>query len=431
MAFTLFYPSSVGINSLLRLDIEALEIYFYRTMNKKVDKYIKFRENGWEWHLDNPAILGTWFHSWKHIAKKTMVKSSRVRAVFKVEADKAVYYVKYNYPLSISSKIHSSFIPKSKSEFYSSLLLEERGISVVEICGWGRRGTESMLITKELEDSVNAKTFWFSEEHMNSHQIKNTFVDNLSDFLRKFMASSIYHPDFHIGNLLIRKKDLNFVLVDTHGIEKKKKLRDSQHFRMVRVIGALRGELSDREAGELILKSRLAKDFAAADDLWYRILEAEAAEIEKIWDKRAKKILAGTGIYCRVFKTAEGHGMSIRYSIAGQSLIDNNVYRQNKLEEVYEPVNLSESEARKLWLSSFRLQFHRIPHKMPIAWIRKEQSKSVLLYRKNNPGYVSKNDTVGEFLKRCRTAGIRHDISSKLAEDHGCVLISDINGVFA
>lgn len=396
----------------------------------EIDKYIKFRANGWEWHLDNPAILDSWFHSWKQIAKQTMVKSSRVRAVFKVETDKAVYYIKYNYPLSLTSKIHSSFIPKSKSEFYSSLLLEAHGISVVEICGWGRRGTESMLITKELQDSVNAKIFWFSEEQMNS-KLKTAFLDSLSDFLRKFMSSNFYHPDFHLGNLMIREDDMKLFLVDTHGIEKKNKLRDSQYFKMVRVIGALRGEITDREAGELILKSRLAKDFAAADDLWYRILEAEAAEIEKIWDKRIKKIIAGTGVYCRIFKTAEGYGISLRNSVAGKSLIDNNAYRQNKLEEVYDAEKMSEAEARKLWLTSFRLQFHRIPHKMPIAWIRKSQNKSVLLYRKNNPGYVRKAENVGEFLKRCRVAGIRHDISSKLSEYQGCILISNLDGIFS
>ena len=229
----------------------------------EVNRLIKFRDNGWEWHLKKPAILESWFHSWKQIAKKNMVKSSCVRAVFRVEADKAAYYVKYNYPVSLTSKIHSSFIPKSKSEFDSSLLLGEQGISVVEVCGWGRRGTESMLITGELEDSVNARTFWFSEECLNS-QLKNAFLDSLSDFLRKFMSSGFYHPDFHLGNMMIKRSDMNFVLVDTHGIEKKKKLRDSQYFRMVRVIGALRGEITDRDAGELILKSRLAKDFSAA-----------------------------------------------------------------------------------------------------------------------------------------------------------------------
>jgi hypothetical protein len=287
-----------------------------------------------------------------------------------------------------------------------------------------------MLITRELEDSVNARTFWFSEECMNS-QLKNAFLDSLSDFLRKFMSSGFYHPDFHLGNLMMKRSDMDFVLVDTHGIEKKKRLGDSQYFRMVRVIGALRGEISDREAGELFLKSRLSKDFAAAEILWYRILEAEAAEIERLWDKRKKQIIAGTGTYCRVFKNAEGDGISIRNSVSGQSLIDNKVYRKGNLEEVYEPVNLNGGEARGVWLASFRLQFHRIPHRMPIAWIRKDQNKSVLLYRRDNPGYIGKTEKVGEFLKRCRAAGIRHDISGKLSEYRGGVLISDLNGVFA
>ncbi len=394
----------------------------------EINTFMKSRVNGWQWHLKNPDILEPWFHSWKQIAKKNMIKSSCVRAVFRVETEKAAYYVKYNYPLSLTSKIHSTFIPKSKSEFNSSLLLEEQDISVVEICGWGRRGTESMLITKELEDSVNARTLWFSEERMNP-QLKKAFLDSLSDFLRKFMSSGFYHPDFHLGNMMIRRSDMDFVLVDTHGIEKKKKLRDSQYFRMIRVIGALRGEITDMEAGELILKSLLAKDFASADEIWYRILEAEAAEIEKLWDKREKQIIAGTGKYCKVFKTAEGYGMSIRNSISGQSLVDNKVYLRGKLEEIYEPVELNAAEARAFWLTSFRLQFHRIPHRMPIAWIRKDQNRSILLYCKNNPGAFKKSEKIGEFLKRCRVAGIKHDISGRLSVYRGAVLISDLNNL--
>ncbi len=397
-------------------------------MNMEANRFTKVRDNGWEWYLEDPSILAPWFHSWKQIAKKNMVKSSRVRAVFKVEAGKAVYYVKYNYPVSLTSKIHSSFISKSKSEFNSSRLLDKQGVSVVEACGWGRRGTESMLITRELGDSANARTFWFSVEHMYS-PVKKAFLDSFSDFLRNFMSSSFYHPDFHLGNLMINKTDMNFVLVDTHGVEKKKTLRDSQYFRMARIVGALRGEITDMEACDLILKSGLAKDFAAADALWYRILAAEAAEIEKLWNKREKQIIAGTGRYCRVFKTAEGHGISIRNSISGNSLVDRKVYLRGKLEETYDQVKLNGAEAKGLWLTSFRLQFHRIPHRMPIAWIRKDNDENVLLYRKSNPGYIRKIEKIGEFLKRCRVAGIRHDISGKLAEYHGGVLISDLNNL--
>jgi hypothetical protein len=66
---------------------------------------------------------------------------------------------------------------------------------------------------------------------------------------------------------------------------------------------------------------------------------------------------------------------------------------------------------------------------MPIAWIRKDNDENVLLYRKSNPGYIRKIEKIGEFLKRCRVAGIRHDISGKIAEYHGGVLISDLNNL--
>ncbi|MFZ2658094.1 MAG: hypothetical protein WAX69_24390 [Victivallales bacterium] len=398
-------------------------------MNNAADcKFQEIKVNGWDWSITDPSILAPWFDSWKEFAKKNMVKSSRVRAVFKVENNGAAYYVKYNYPVSLTSKIRSSFVPKSKSEFNSSVLLHEHGIPSIEICGWAKRGSESMLIAKELEHSVNARTYWFTEACA-TEKLKDRFLDSFSEFFRRFMSSGVYHPDFHLGNIMVRKDDMSFFLVDPYGVEKKKKMLDSQFFKMVRIIGAFRGEINDREAGEILLKARLAKDFQAADAVWYRILAAEAAEVDKLWDKRRLQILAGKGSYSRVFKSCLGQGMSIRNSMDGQAMIDNRILMDEKFDEKYENERMSESEAESLWLKSFKLQFHRLVHHMPLAWIKINDAESILVFTKKATFNSRKTETVGEFLKRCRTAGINMDLSKKLAESDGRIYISDYRDI--
>ncbi|HBC87716.1 MAG TPA: hypothetical protein DCZ94_12225 [Lentisphaeria bacterium] len=389
-------------------------------------KFQSVTVNNWEWSISDPAILEPWFDSWKEVARKNMVKSNRVRAVFKVESGGKTYYVKFNHPLSLASRIHSSIIPKSKSEFLSALQLKEHGIPSIEICGWARKGHESMLITRELENSVNARNYWFSEASTRA-ELKEKFLDSFSEFLRKIMSSCFFHPDFHLGNLMLGKDDMKFSLVDPYGVEKKSRLTDAQVFKMIRIIGSFRGEINDREAGEILLKARLAKDFSAADEIWYDVLKAEADEMEKLWAKRKEQVLAGKASYCRVFQSALGQGMSIRNSMDGRAMIDNRILMDENFEKRYQSVRLTEAEARELWLISFHLQFHRITHKMPLAWIKINEAENILVYPKTVIINTIKTETVGEFLKRCRAAGIKKDISPRLAEsEDGRIYLSDI-----
>ncbi|HCE46525.1 MAG TPA: hypothetical protein DET40_23515 [Lentisphaeria bacterium] len=392
-------------------------------------KFQEIKVNGWDWSISDPAILDPWFDTWKQVAKKNMVKSSRVRAVFKVENKGSVYFVKYNHPVSLTSKIRSSFVPKSKSEFNSSMLLHEHGIPSIEICGWAKKGSESMLIARELENSVNARTYWFTEA-CTRVELKEKFLDSFSVFFRSFMSSGFYHPDFHLGNIMVRKDDMSFFLVDPYGVEKKGRLPGSQFFKMVRIIGAFRGEINDREAGEILLKARLAKDFKAANEVWYRILEAEAADVEKVWDKRKLQIITGKGNYCRVFKSCLGQGISIRNSMDGQAMIDNRILMDEKFDESYENERMPEAQAESQWLKSFKLQFHRLAHNMPLAWIKINDTESILVFARKASSNSIKAETVGEFLMRCRAAGIRMDLSRKLAESDGRIYIADYKDIF-
>ncbi len=393
-----------------------------------VSKFQEIRINGWDWSITDPAILEPWFHSWKQFAKKNMVKSSRVRAVFKVENNGAVYYVKYNYPVSLTSRIRSSIVPKSRSEFNSAGLLQEHGIPSIDICGWAKRGSESMLVTREVEHSVSARSYWFSGACAD-RDLRENFLDSFAGFLRRMISSGFYHPDFHLGNIMFKKDDMSFILVDPYGVEKKKKLLDSQFFRMIRIVGAFRGEISDREAGELLLKARLAKDFKEADEIWYNILRAEADEVEKLWDKRKAQILTGKGKYCRVFKSCLGQGLSIRNSMDGQAMIDNRLLMDEGFDKEYENDRMPEKDAEAVWLKSFKLQFHRLAHRMPLAWIKINDSESILVFSRNMKFSSVKDESVGESLKRCRTAGIKLDLSRKLAESDGRVYLSDYKDI--
>jgi len=138
-------------------------------------------------------------------------------------------------------------------------------------------------------------------------------------------------------------------------------------------------------------------------------------------------VLSGKGSYTRVFLSAIGQGVSIRNSMSGQAMIDSRILMDADYEKQYISVRLPEQEVKDIWLMSFRLQFHRLAHKMPLAWIKITETENILVYLKKESFGGIKSETVGEFLKRCRASGIRKDISKRIAEsDEGRVYLTEI-----
>ena len=353
--------------------------------------------DNWVWEIEDPNLLESWFADFKTVARRDMVKSNSQRDVFTIIYKKQKYFVKYSHPTSLFQKIRSSFSPKLLSEYNSSRLVESTGICIAKVVAVGYRGNESMLITEAVDGAINGRSFWFlkcienyalalsinDKEKILTGKLKEVFLESFAQFLKNFITANLYHPDFHLGNLMVSERQGNgekcqsilITMIDPYGIEKANSLSEEKIFQMLCIVGALRGELTSEEGGAFIQKVLPALSMESANKKWLDIVAFETKKTVKLWKKRQGRILTDVR-YSQLFEE-EFCVIRIRKDFAYKLQLDEGVvvdlfkkYSNNSdIESIYSIVKIDKDEAESRWIKSFELEFHRLAQKMPLAWI--------------------------------------------------------------
>lgn len=365
-------------------------------------------------------LLYPWFIDFKEHIQEGLIKSNSERDVFRVESGGNSFIIKYSHPSSVFQKTRSSFYPKLESEYESIELLEKSGVSVVKACGWGSCGPESMLITEEVLPSESVRSFWFSK-CMDDEKLREEFLAKFADFLKTFFDADIYHPDFHPGNILLKTDNFEFILVDPYGVEKMEKKDKGKIFEMLCILGAFRGEIHDEEGRELIKQlslrqlscggqagvpstslrtSRCPFDFAQdkqvsenveSENIWTDILKHEALKSERLWQKRKDKALTD-------LRNSQLFGnVRIRKNMNGEFFFNPEQIPELEESDIYSSKGLPHEKAEQEWLTSLRMQIHRLPHKYPVVWIRGEGENDKLYIQRDLKSILSEDEIKNRF----------------------------------
>lgn len=358
--------------------------------------------NNWTWEIDDPGFLEYWFSDLDILRDERSVKANSEREVFTIEVEGKTYYVKYSHPSSLLQKTRSKINPKLAAEFNSAKLLEMSGIPTPKVIGWGKKGPESMLITEAVPNAINARQCWFSIGYRDFSRRK-VFLAKFATFLRNFLESGFYHPDFHLGNLLVieRGEKIAFILIDPYGVIDADPLSEKQKREMLCIIGALRGEINDQTGIDLI--TTILPDFndEKAADAWQKIVISESMKTIKLWEKRQERILTDPR-YSQGLGDDELH-VRIRKDFAGKPCLnlDSPADIVNHQDE-YDLQEMESEDAEKAWLLSFQEEFHRIPTRKPLAWVKGEAIQDCLIYENEIKTVLSQEEI--EF--RTKLAGL-------------------------
>jgi len=328
-----------------------------------------FEMDGWTWHGVDAAMVQPWFADRERLRRTCAVKGSDLRDVFRVEVAGKGYFVKYHHPGGIFQQVRSGLVPKAKKEFDTARRLLVAGIPVAEPVGWGSSGSRSMLLTREVAHAQSARAYWFGQA-AGREDLRKRFLAALGELLGELLEAHVRHPDFHLGNLLVSadRRRCRLTLVDVYGVALGDSLDEEGRFAMLRILGALRGEMRRPEVIEFLRIHRLATTYPAASALWQRILLAEARQMERLWPKRRGQILAGNLKYVERIEI-HGHPWRIRRGLDGRPMIAPAETGEMGLRHLRHDLrHLSPAEAEALWLASFRLDFLRIPHPRVVAW---------------------------------------------------------------
>lgn len=368
-----------------------------------------FEIDGWIWHGVDADLVAPWFADRERLRRECAVKGSELRDVFRVEMAGKGYFVKYHHPDTLFQQVRSGIAPKAKKEFDTAHRLLAAGIPVAAPVGWGSCGSRSMLLTREVPGAQSARAYWFGLEAARE-DVRKRFLAALGAFLGKLLAAHVQHPDFHLGNLLVSadRRRCRLTLVDVYGVTLGDALDEEACFAMLRILGALRGEMRRAEVIEFLRLHALAPTYPAASELWHRILVAEARQMERLWPKRRRQILAGSTKYLATVDIL-GCPWRIRRGLDSQPLVGVAEAEEMDWRHLrYDVRRLAPDAAEALWLTSFRLAFHRVHHPRAVAWIAGgDDGSDIVLTEHLDDPVVVEGRLREEFLEGLKMAGIR------------------------
>ncbi len=236
-----------------------------------------------------------------------------------------------------------------RREFRSAELVRKVGIPVVEHLGCARLPEGELLITRAMPGAVTV------EEALNrldspEEETAKRFLDGFAGFVRQVLESGVFHPDFHIGNVLYSEESGRFALVDLRGVRKAGWFdRRFRRYRMRRIILEVRQVCSRRRMLELIGLCGIPDPEA-----FYRSgLRREAQALWKEWPKRKRQILSGYPKF-----TIRSGTRLIAAGTGGRTLDDNTLELVEGPAEKLEPV----------FLAHYFLRLARIAHREAAAF---------------------------------------------------------------
>jgi hypothetical protein len=377
----------------------------------------KYRIKSWYCETEDEKVFARIVESLKDINKDKIIRQNRNRTVYRIKVDGKYYFIKLIHPKLFRHKVRELFLfTKSYSEYKSALFLEKVGLEVVKVIGWGKKRSRNFLVTEDAGLHIeNARNFWLKTAKDNPF-IRKEFLNALSYFLRKCIYANFKHPDFHLGNVLLKvtKDDLKFIFVDPDGIRFK-----TQKLNLIKlgvaelIIGFIMKELTREESVKLLTDSNIVNSEEEFDKVWLELRKFNVKWVNSLWKKRRKRVLSKNSRFSVRKKDVEGNRWYLKKDAFENVLLKEENLNINSLSNKYKAEILSYKDAEQKWLLSYYMLFQNIPHVQIIAfYISNNKQESVLLYETyTTDSSINRDDKEIERLKKlCETAKI--DIKS-------------------
>ena len=342
----------------------------------------------WEWSIDDISRLEPWFSVYKDVEEKFLVSRCGSVALFKVsDVNGESYFIRHETPDGLKENLKAWFRSKARFMYETSLLLEENGIPCVKCPGWGKCGTESMLITEEFSDSMSALEYWYRVVPGNN-VLRLEFLSKLSELLGKYYKASLVQSDLSLEHILVKEDGSEMVVLQAGKVEERSGTLDREDkIAILRPFVEIRGELNADNATIAILNSGIAADTQEAGELWDAAVDAYERYLEdEYWPRIAEAIQCGEeNPYCHFLYREDGFTCvrnTLWYSCT--ELPDEN---NSHAEEV------PDEDARKIFLNSIKARIFRDPvQKLPVMWEHYEDDRSdVIRYADSSEADYSGN----------------------------------------
>ncbi len=391
---------------------------------------IAFNRSGWTWHLRDSSALDPWFDEFLSGRLSFGLGRGSGRHMVNVESYGRGLLVKYDRPKRVFARLKSRVMPLAKAEYEAALLLEDMEIPSAECLGWGRRGPESILVCKGIPNSYNALDFWLVNVCAAEEAFRQPYLVELARFMSCLFSAGLSYSGLQLSSLAVSLDPFVFHVVSPYGVSRPEVLEGSAKCEMFNVIGALRGEINTGEAAAMMMYAGLSEDPETAVMVWNRILKSSTEEVDRRWRRKRSEILGHDSRYC--VQSPDGSFL-VRCGVDRYPLVEpGSVHFGSEELSRFDRIEPADHrEALRVWLTSFKLYFHRIRHRLPVLMELDPSGRPFALHMERRSGIVTGGQpSIKEFVNRCRLAGISDAaLENNIDVVDGKIEIADISKV--
>lgn len=329
----------------------------------------------WEWCIDDPSRLEPWFSVYRDVEEKFLVSRRGSVVLFKVtDAAAGSYFVRHEIPDGLTENLKAWFRSKARSMYESSIALAQHNIPCVKCPGWGKYGTESMLLSENFADSVSALEYWYRVVPGNN-VLRLEFLAKLSELLGKYYKASIVQSDLSLEHILVKEDGSEMAVLQAGKVEERSSALDKEDkIAIIRPFVEMRGELNADNATIAILNSGIAADSHEAGELWDEAVDIYEQYIEEdLWPRISEAVQScEENPYCRFVFHESG------FTCVRNTLWYTHTELSDELNSHSE--ELPYEEAKKIFLHSVKARLLREPvQKLPIVWEHYEGEKNDII----------------------------------------------------
>ena len=354
------------------------------------------RQDDWKWTFRSSHVATELGEAPQRLLEHAqLIKKNPVRNVFFT----GEYYIK----LDKRSANHL------RREWKCAELVEKRHLPVVEYMAIGVSSHGELIITRALKESVSVKD-WLAKMICSDATRKEVlpYAEHYAKFVRMVIEARIFHPDFHVGNVLFIPATWEFVLVDVSEIRRAFFFDKMIHaWKMQGSVMSFQRLLEREDMLHLLELTGTNKP----EKTWCKLLMESSKHLFHSWKKRSHQLL-------------EGHP---RYSLR-----DGNWMRMvdalGKPKTCRQRVTMTTSnidDSTKFALADFFLQLANIPHQQLLAWNTKTGE-----IEKENCVMEPVDELPTDLLERLNTLNLRTSLTQWGRRADGKILLMDFTSVF-
>ena len=191
-------------------------------------------------------------------------------------------------------------------------MLKKADLPVIDYIARGKFPGGEFCISRELPSSVECRQYFFESVYGDPDLCKE-FLSLLCNLIRSMKKEGIFHPDFHLGNILYSREKHALFLPDPYGLKHSPSRKDFD-LRICHPFLELCNFVPREEILSQLCRASLAADLPEAELLLENALYAFRRRRAGVYAKLKKRILSGKSKYATTVELPGGGVCSFRHT---------------------------------------------------------------------------------------------------------------------